>query len=104
MLLQELKLSLYEGTTAERFGKVRLAVLLMMINHLIPVLKTVLILIYADNWWRYTVCVGREETFLHDLDDLLKDRGVEVWDYGRYISLPLYHPFRPDVAISWLRL
>ena len=21
-------------------------------------------------------------------------KGVEVWDYGRFISLPLYHPFR----------
>ena len=63
-----------EGATAERFGKARLAVLLMIISNLIPIVKSVLIIVYAENWWRYTVCIGREETFLYDMDDLLKDK------------------------------
>ena len=44
-------------------------------------------------------CMGREEIFHYDLDDLLKDAGIPIWDYGRGVSLPLYHPYRILVNI-----
>ena len=66
----------------------------MFINNLVPTCLTIVSLIYAENMFRYTVCMGREEIFLYDLEDLLKDVGIPAWDYGRVISLPLYHPFR----------
>ena len=49
---------------------------------------------YADRLYAHTNCLGREETFVADLDDLLAERGTRVWSYGRFINQPLYHPFR----------
>ena len=74
-----------QGEAAERFGKAKLAILLMFINLLLPVLIVILSLIFAEDIWRYTVCIGREEVFQTDLDNLLAERGTEVWDYGRCI-------------------
>ena len=82
------------GTTAERFGKARLANLLLVVNHLVPVLCSAGAVVFAADMWQYTVCVGREETFLVDLDNLAGGRRTGVWRVGRVISLPLYHPFR----------
>ena len=70
-----------------------------------PLTVTVMSLVYAENMHRYVVCMGREEIFLYDLEDLLADLGLPVWDYGRGISLPLYHPFRllfNVVALSFI--
>ena len=94
-----LQLSLHGGETAERFGKARLAVHLMLINNLVPIALSVMSLIYANDIFRYTVCMGREEIFLHDLDHLLEDVGLPVWSYGRFISLPLYHPVRLAINV-----
>ena len=66
----------------------------MFINNLVPVCLGVLSGIFVENNWRYPVCMGREEIFHYDLDDLLKDAGLPLWDYGRGIHLPLYHPYR----------
>ena len=66
----------------------------MFINNLVPVGLGVLSGIFAENNWRYPVCMGRAEIFHYDLDDLLKDAGLPLWDYGRGIHLPLYHPYR----------
>ena len=66
----------------------------MFINNLVPVCLGVLSGIFVENNWRYPVCMGREEIFHYDLDDFLKDNGLPLWDYGRGIHLPLYHPFR----------
>ena len=89
-----LQLSLCRGETAERFGKARLAILLMFINNLVPLTVAVMSLVYAEDMFGYTVCMGREEIFLYNLEDLSEDVGLPVWDYGRGMSLPLYHPFR----------
>ena len=66
----------------------------MLINNLVPICLTIMSLVYAENMFRYTVCMGREEIFLYDLEDLLADLGIPVWDYGRAMSLPFYHPVR----------
>ena len=97
-----LQLSLHGGETAERFGKARLAVHLMLINNLVPIALSVMSLIYANDIFRYTVCMGREEIFLHDLEHLLDDVGLPVWSYGRFISLPLYHPIRLVMNVVFL--
>ena len=71
-----------------------MAILLMFINNLVPICLTIVSLVYAEDMFRYTVCMGRQEIFLYDLEDLLADVGIPLWDYGRGISLPLYHPLR----------
>ena len=79
-----------------------MAILLMLINNIVPFAVTFMSLVYAGNMHRYLVCMGREEIFLYDLEDLLADVGIPVWDYGRAISLPLYHPYRLVMNVVFL--
>ena len=68
--------------------------MLNIINSLVPVLIAVGAGVFAEDIHRYTICIGREEIFRVDLDNLLEDEGIPVWSYGRGVSQPLYHPFR----------
>ena len=62
-------------------------------TNLVPCFVVAFGVVYSDKIHTYTYCLGREETFVADLDNLLED-GVTFWSYGRYINQPLYHPYR----------
>ena len=58
----------------------------MIINNVVPVLAVAGNFVWAEKWWDYPHCIGRPEIFRYDLDDFTKDRGVPVWDYGRFMT------------------
>ena len=75
----------------------------MIYNNVVPVAVTVGSVFYADNIWIYTVCMGRQETYLVDFDNLLDQEGNILWSSGsyRYINLHFYHPLRLFVALNF---
>ena len=57
---------------------------------------------YSDKIHTYTACLGREETFLYDLDNLVFD-DVTAWRrvHSRYINQPFLHPFKQVVFLVY---
>ena len=77
----------------QRFGKPKLGKILVFATGLVPILVTVFSVVYRENFWSYTYCLGREETFSNYLEE--EEEVVASWWYtGRYIDLPIYHPVR----------
>ena len=76
------------------FGKTKLARLLLTTNSLVPLGMTILILAYAESYFPYTVCLGREEIFHVDLNDLLGEADPSFWNMSRFMRLPIYNPVR----------
>ena len=77
---------------AERFGKTKLGRILVFATSLVPILVTAISVVYREDFWTYTYCLGREETFNAYLEE--EEGDLSGWNTGRYISLPLYHPGR----------
>ena len=78
----------------QRFGRTKLARLLNTTNSLVPVVLTIIPLVYAEDVYLYSACLGRKEIFHKDLNNLLGDEDLSFWNKGRFLSLPLYHPAR----------
>ena len=76
------------------FGLTKLARLLKTVNTLVPVVMTIIMLVYAEDFFPYTACLGREEIFHVDLNDLLGDADLSFWNKSRFLRLPIYHPVR----------
>ena len=84
------------------FGRTKLARLLNTVNSLVPVLMTIIILVYAEDFFPYTACLGREEIFHVDLNDLLGDADLSFWNKSLFLRLPIYHPVRLAYLLTLL--
>ena len=95
-------LMICQAERTEVFGKAKLARLLNTVNSLVPVLMTIILLVYAEDFFPYTACLGREEIFHVDLNNLLGDADLSFWNRSRFLRLPIYHPVRLTYLLTLL--
>ena len=57
---------------------------------------------FSDKIHTYTACLGREETFLFDLDGMVFE-DVTTWRkvHSRYMNQPFFHPFKQAMFLVY---